>query len=75
MGSQAKLATPPNLSRGLKIEASSTSMRAVNRPERQRAHILEKISLKQSISLKKPGKRTKRWKKWADKYKPADVQA
>lgn len=46
-------------------------MRRVNRPERQRAHLLEKIALKQSISLKKPGKRTKRWKKWAAKYAPA----
>jgi hypothetical protein len=48
-------------------------MRAVKRPEHQRAHLLEKISLKQSISLKKPGKRTKRWKKWAEKYKPTDT--
>lgn len=48
-------------------------MRRVNRPDRQRTHLLEKISLKQSIALKKPGKRTKRWKKWAEKYKPADA--
>ena len=45
----------------------------MNRPERQRTHVLEKIALKQSISLKKPGKRTNRWKKWAEKYKPADA--
>jgi hypothetical protein len=57
----------------LNFSPGSTSMRRVNRPDRQRAHLLEKISLKQSISLKKPGKRTKRWKKWADKYKPAET--
>lgn len=44
-------------------------MRRVKRPERQLTHLLEKISLKQSISIKKPGKRTKRWKKSAEKYK------
>jgi hypothetical protein len=47
-------------------------MRPVKRPERKRTHLLEKIALKQSISLDKPGKRTKRWKKWADKYKPSE---
>lgn len=47
-------------------------MRRVNRPERQRTHLVQKIALKESISLKKPGKRTKRWKKWADKYKPTE---
>lgn len=47
-------------------------MRPVNRPERQRTHLLLKIASKESISLKKPGKRTKRWKKWADKYKPTE---
>lgn len=44
----------------------------MNRPERQRAHLLEKIALKQSISLKSPGKRTKRYKKWAAKYAPTE---
>ena len=47
----------------------------MNRPERQRAHVLEKISLKQSISLKKPGKRTKRWRKWVAAYKPLTTHA
>jgi len=41
----------------------------MDRPARQRTHLLEKIKLKESRSLKKPGKRTKRWRKWADKYK------
>jgi hypothetical protein len=56
----------------LKKRDGSTSMRRVNRPERQRTHLLQKISLKETIALKKPGKRTKRWKKWADKYKPTE---
>jgi hypothetical protein len=47
-------------------------MRRVKRPEKLRTHLLEKIATKQSIALKKPGKRTKRWKKWADQYKPAE---
>lgn len=47
-------------------------MRRVNRPERKRTHLLEKIALKQSISLKKPGRRTKRWKKWAAHHAPAE---
>ncbi|MBK8258736.1 MAG: hypothetical protein IPK82_39530 [Polyangiaceae bacterium] len=47
----------------------------MSRPERQRAHLLEKISLKETIALKKPGKRTRRWKKWADKYKPTEPAA
>ena len=41
----------------------------MNRPTRQRTHLLEKIQLKESRSLKKPGKRTKRWRKWAENYK------
>lgn len=56
----------------LKRSATWTTMRPVNRPERQRTHLLLKIASKESISLKKPGKRTKRWKKWADKYKPTE---
>ncbi|MEZ4294733.1 MAG: hypothetical protein R3B70_07130 [Polyangiaceae bacterium] len=45
----------------------------MTRPERKRAHLLEKIALKQSIALKKPGRRTRRWKRWAETYKPADA--
>lgn len=55
----------------LKTPAGSTSMRRVKRPEQKLTHLLEKIALKTSISLKKPGKRTKRWKKAAEKYKAA----
>ncbi len=46
-------------------------MRRVKRPEQKLTHLLEKIALKTTISLKKPGKRTKRWKKAAEKYKAA----
>lgn len=59
----------------MKLAAASTSMRRVKRPERKRTHLLEKIELKKTISLKKPGRRTKRWKKWAEKYKEAAPQA
>lgn len=41
----------------------------MNRPTRQRAHLLEKIARKESRSSRKPGKRVKRWKKWAEGYK------
>jgi len=41
----------------------------MNRPTRKRTHLLEKISLKETRSHKKPGKRTKRWKKFAEGYK------
>ena len=41
----------------------------MTRPTRKRANLLEKIALKDSISHKKPGKRTKRWRKWAETYK------
>ena len=47
----------------------------MNRPTRKRTHLLEKISLKESQSHKKPGKRTKRWKKWIEQYKPAEPAA
>ncbi len=47
-------------------------MRRMTRPERQLAHMLEKIALKETISHKTPGKRTKRWKKAAEKYKAAE---
>ena len=43
----------------------------MNRPTRQRQHLLEKIDRKQSRTPDKAGKRTKRWKKWADKHKLA----
>jgi hypothetical protein len=43
----------------------------MNRPTRQRAHLLEKIAAKESFSHKKPGKRTKRWKKALEAHKPA----
>ena len=41
----------------------------MNRPTRQHAHLTEKVASKESISLRKPGKRTKRWRKWLEKYK------
>lgn len=41
----------------------------MNRPSRQRAHLLEKIARKQSRTPGKPGKRTKAWLKWAEAYK------
>ena len=41
----------------------------MNRPSRQHNHLVEKVSLKESRSLKKPGKRTKRWRKWIERYK------
>lgn len=43
----------------------------MNRPTRQRTHLLEKIKLKETRSLKKPGKRTKRWRKWTESHKAA----
>ena len=42
----------------------------MNRPTRQHTHLTEKVASKKSISLRKPGKRTKRWQKWLEKYKP-----
>jgi hypothetical protein len=41
----------------------------MNRPSRQLAHLAEKIASKVTQSHKKPGKRTKRWKKWAEQHK------
>jgi hypothetical protein len=41
----------------------------MDRPKRQLAHLTEKVALKESRSLKKPGKRTKRWRKWVERYK------
>ena len=37
----------------------------MNRPSRKLAHLQSKIARKESISLKKPGKRTKTWRKFA----------
>ena len=45
----------------------------MNRPTHKYDNLLEKIAIKESRSHKKPGKRTKRWRKWADKYKPVDA--
>jgi hypothetical protein len=45
----------------------------MNRPTRQRQHLLEKIDRKQSRTPGKAGKRTKRWKKWAEKHKPVEA--
>jgi ribosome maturation factor RimP len=36
----------------------------MNRPAKKLAHLEEKVARKITISLKKPGRRTKRWKKW-----------
>jgi hypothetical protein len=45
----------------------------MHRPTRQRATLLEKVAAKQARShKKKTGKRTKRWKKWIEQYKPAE---
>jgi hypothetical protein len=41
----------------------------MNRPSRQRAHLLEKIARKETRNPRKPGKRTKAWRKWAEHYK------
>jgi hypothetical protein len=41
----------------------------MNRPTRKRAHLLEKIALKESRSHKKAGKRAKRWRKSAESFK------
>lgn len=40
----------------------------MKRPERQLTHLKQKIDDKKGLSAKKPGKRTKRWKKAATKY-------
>jgi hypothetical protein len=41
----------------------------MNRPNRQRTHLLEKIARKETRSPGKAGKRLKRWRKWAETYK------
>ena len=43
----------------------------MNRPTRQRTHLLEKIARKESRSAGKTTKRVKRWKKFAEHYKAA----
>lgn len=44
----------------------------MNRPNRQRTHLLEKIARKESRTAgKSAGKRLKRWRKWAETYKVA----
>ena len=43
----------------------------MNRPSRQRAHLLEKIARKESRTPGKPGKRIKAWRKWVEAYKAA----
>jgi hypothetical protein len=47
----------------------------MNRPERQRNRLLEKVALKETRSHKKAGSRTKRWRKWINAYKPVDAAA
>lgn len=47
----------------------------MNRPARQHQNLLAKIAEKEARSLKKPGKRTKRWRKWATTYQPLAEQA
>jgi hypothetical protein len=39
------------------------------RPERQRNNLVQKVAEKESRSHKKPGRRTKRWRKWLERYK------
>jgi hypothetical protein len=41
----------------------------MNRPTRQHQHLTEKIARKESRTPGKAGKRVKRWRKWAEKYK------
>lgn len=50
--------------------AHSSHHAPVNRPARKHAHLAEKVAEKQSRSHKKPGKRTKRWRKWLESYQP-----
>ena len=42
----------------------------MNRPTRQRNHLIEKVAAKVSREKgQKAGKRTKRWRKWIESYK------
>jgi hypothetical protein len=44
----------------------------MNRPARQRAHLLDKIAAKDSRTAGgKQGKRAKAWRKWVEHYKAA----
>jgi hypothetical protein len=45
----------------------------MNRPTRQRDHLLQKIARKESRSPRKPGKRLKQWRKWAEAYRPKEA--
>lgn len=45
----------------------------MNRPTRKHRHLSEKIAAKEAISLKKPGKKTKRWRKFATAYEALNV--
>lgn len=47
----------------------------MHRPSRQHQHLLAKIAEKEARSLKKPGKRTKRWRTWAARYKELAAQS
>jgi hypothetical protein len=47
----------------------------MNRPTHKFENLLEKIAEKESRSHKKPGKRTKRWRKWVSAYKPLTTHA
>jgi hypothetical protein len=47
----------------------------MNRPDRQNTHLLEKIKLKESVSHKKPGKKTKRWRKFSAAHQAAAAPA
>jgi hypothetical protein len=42
----------------------------VTRPERKLKSLKDKIEEKQGRRKRGPGKRLKRWKKWAEKYQP-----
>jgi hypothetical protein len=47
----------------------------MHRPTRQHQHLLQKIATKDARSHKKPGRRTKKWRKWAAQYAPLAQQA
>jgi len=46
----------------------------MHRPTRQFKHLIEKVAAKdaiaEAINHKKPGRRTKRWRKWVEAYRP-----
>ncbi|WP_170319385.1 hypothetical protein [Polyangium spumosum] len=50
----------------------------MHRPSRQHQHLIEKIASKESRAKahnRKPGKRLKQWRKWAEAYKGLATQA